>query len=171
MIAQTLTASPESGFNLFEVITFFTTLWALFNHFRIMKWVDIFHATVHGVEAALDSIPKQEKKKLTSIMDKAVPVEIREEVGKAVDKALAQTVKTDLPKLVPVFLILLLPFLGGCVCSAVHDSAVEAKRTADMLHAASVPNPGYTTEAEKEAWQKLWEAHKRAILAIEEATK
>lgn len=59
---------------------------------------------------------------------------------------------------------------GGCVSAAIHDSALEARRSAAILHRASTPNPAYS-DADKAAWSKLWESHERALAAIEEASK
>lgn len=58
----------------------------------------------------------------------------------------------------------------GCVSAAVHDSALEAQRSAAILHRASVPAPAYN-EAERAAWSRLWESHERALAAIEEAAR
>ncbi len=157
ILAQTLTAATQSsGIGLDTIgpiVTIVTILYAGWARIRAARLDALLRAAIVGVKAGLESLDKTSAEIVKAEIEKAMPV-YRED---------------GLPRLGGLMLVGL--FLSsGCVGAAVHDSALEAQRSAAILHKASVPNPAYG-EADRIGYERLWQSHESAIKAIEESSR
>ena len=179
MIAQTLTAATQSsGIGLETIgpiVTILTIVYAGWARIRAARLDALLRAAIVGVKAGLESLDKTSAEIVKAEIEKAaggktsdLNQDLKAEVRKTTT-ALPVYRDDGLPKLGGLLLLGL--FLSsGCVSAAIHDSALEAQRSAAILHKASVANPAYS-DADKAAWSRLWESHEKALAAVEEASR
>lgn len=177
ILAQTLTAHPETAASYLDAITPALTiaslLYALWQRLRALDYQTMLRAAAVGMRAALDAIPERKAEEIKAGIKEAVgPLNeaMKAEVRKATAPAVAAYREDGLPKLALLPIALALLLLGGCVSGAVHDAAVVARETGAILRKASVPNPAYS-DAEKDAWERLWAKQDDALRAIEDGTR
>lgn len=175
VIAQTFTASAD-GDSLMStigpIVTILSLLLAGWQRVRALNYRDMLHAAAIGLKAALDAMPAQKAEEIKGAIKETVgPLNeaMKAEVRKATAPSLPVYREDGLPKLGGMLLVGL--FLSsGCVSGAIHDSALEARRSAAILHRASTPNPAYG-EAEKVSYERLWTSHEAALKQLEEAAR
>ena len=178
LIAQTLTAVTTESWSdaLGPIVAIASLLFAGWSRLRATRLRDMLHAVAIGVKATLDALPRDEGEALKTriqIQAEARGVDdlLKVEVRAATTTPQPFMPRTDgLPKLGGLLLLGLCLGPLSCVSAAIHTSALSAQSSAQILHAASVPDPRYGPE-EKAAWERLWTSHEAALKAIEEASR
>ena len=179
LIAQTATAITEAAPTPFEridaLVFFLLAILAGYQKWRASKAGTLLDAVIIGVETYKATLPKTEAKRVTGIIS-AVAVDggaepaLYKEVKRVTEGARPAFRDDGLPKLGLLLAVSLLLGAGGCVSAAAHNAALAAQESGAILRKASVPDPRYS-EADREAYERLWGKHEAALRALAEETK